>query len=268
MTSSKTEAELQKRQAVIAQRVRALRKERQWTQAELAGQLGLSQSRLCEIEKGQGSFTAEQFLLILQLFNVPAASFAVETHQPKDKELQNALARLGASHLHESLDILPSEQLVQAMDVLRETLIAAESPRHVTALAAVLVHNIERINRRKLYSEFVVVGFERRLGWLLENTVTAIHAEAATTNERAWVQAFRRSEMILTMFLDRVQLKPESESATWEQLADVLDSDIRSKKSLDAVLASCSAISRRWCIATSLQPEDFIDALRASRQDA
>ena len=61
----------------IARKVKTLREEKRWTQAELSGRLGLSQSRLSEIERGQGSFTAEQFLTILKLFNVPVTHFAV-----------------------------------------------------------------------------------------------------------------------------------------------------------------------------------------------
>src|SRR5262245_35987584 len=63
------------RQAV-AKRVRALRTERRFTQSELAARMGLSQGRLSQIERGDGSFTAEQFLLLLRLFNVPVSHFA------------------------------------------------------------------------------------------------------------------------------------------------------------------------------------------------
>ena len=51
---------------------------------------------MSEIERGDGSFTAEQFLAILKLFNVPASHFTSSTPQP-DSSLQNALARLGAA---------------------------------------------------------------------------------------------------------------------------------------------------------------------------
>ena len=87
----------------ISRKVKSLREIRRWTQAELSGRLGLSQSRLSEIERGQGSFTAEQFLTILKLFNVPVTHFA-SARKPSE-ELQNALARLGADHLQESQDV-------------------------------------------------------------------------------------------------------------------------------------------------------------------
>ena len=46
----------------IAAKVRSLRAARGWTQRALAGQLGLSQSRLSELERGAGSFTASNWL--------------------------------------------------------------------------------------------------------------------------------------------------------------------------------------------------------------
>ena len=56
--------DLSKTRQQIAAKVRELRRARRWTQAELAGHLQLSQNRLSDIERGDGSFTAEQFLLL------------------------------------------------------------------------------------------------------------------------------------------------------------------------------------------------------------
>lgn len=44
---------------------------------------------------------------------------------------------------------------------------------------------------------------------------------------------------------------------------DILDAGIRSKKTLDEVAAENSSISQRWGVVTSLQTQDFIDALEA-----
>lgn len=77
----------------VARKIRALREARHWTQADLSKRLGLSQSRFSEIERGQGSFTAEQFLEILKLFNVPVTHFA-PGQKGSGSEIQNALARL------------------------------------------------------------------------------------------------------------------------------------------------------------------------------
>src|SRR5262249_18893316 len=94
----------ERNRARIAREVKRLREDRRWTQAELSKRLGLSQSRLSEIERGQGSFTAEQFLTILKLFNVSVTRFA--SARKPSTELQNALARLGADHLQESQEVL------------------------------------------------------------------------------------------------------------------------------------------------------------------
>src|SRR5690606_20715571 len=115
-----------------------------WTQAELSKQLQLSQSRLSEIERGAGSFTAEQLLLLLKLFNVTASDFVSERGD-QDLRIQNALARLGASHLQESVEVLPSEHLRDVHAVVREALVDG-TPRIVTALAPVLVRNASRLH--------------------------------------------------------------------------------------------------------------------------
>jgi len=100
----------------IAGKVRQLRTERRWTQAQLAKLLGLSQNRLSEIELGQGSFTAEQLLVVLKTFNVPVDYFA-SSKASAESQLQNALARLGGSHLFESSEVLPTEALKEVNEV-------------------------------------------------------------------------------------------------------------------------------------------------------
>src|SRR5689334_20800224 len=112
---------LNKSRATVAARVQQLRKDRRWTQAELSRRLGLSQSRLSEIERGSGSFTAEQFLEVLRLFNVAVTDFLPAKQSPAS-ELQNALARRGAFHLRESAETVPSERLEDITAAVREAL--------------------------------------------------------------------------------------------------------------------------------------------------
>src|ERR1035438_3665225 len=176
----------------IARKVRALRAERRLTQAELSKDLGLSQGRFSEIERGQGSFTAEQFLELLKLFNVPVSHFSPE-EKGQTSEIQNALARLGASHLHERSDILPSGLYEEAGSVVREVLVGAESPRHITSLAPVMVRNIDNINLNKLRSQFLEYGLERRWVWLLENTLAAIRHELSEGLPRKQSATYRRA---------------------------------------------------------------------------
>lgn len=246
----------------IARKVRELRRGRRWTQAEFSGRLGLSQSRLSEIERGDGSFTAEQFLVILKLFNVPVSHF-VAAEKGIDAELQNALARLGAGHLQEDADVLPSGLLDQVADVVREVLVAADSPRHVTALAPVLVRNVERLSLPRLRLRLAEVGAERRLGWLVANILAALEHVRLTDLPRKEAQTYRRAKVVLGSFLDGWNPSDPGLGAP-----DILDHDILSARTLAEVRAANSTISQHWGIVTALQPTDFFEALEASRVGA
>lgn len=246
----------------ISRKVRYLRESRHWTQVELSSRLGLSQSRLSEIERGLGSFTAEQFLAILRLFNVSVTHFAADKRQP-ESELQNSLARLGAAHLQESSEVLPSERLEAVGDVVREVLVSADCPRHITSLAPVLVRNIDRTNLKRLQGQFIEIGLERRFAWLIENTLQAVREELSQDLPRKWALSYRRAEVILNAFLTLDQ--PGHWLSNAIGAPDILDTDIVSAETVAEVQASASAISRRWAIATGIQLEDFVQSLRASR---
>lgn len=122
MRRTRPSATLSKARERIASEVRSLRNTRGWTLEELAKHLAISKSRLSDIERGEGSFTAEQFLEILALFNVTATHFAPPSRDAAD-QLQNALARFGAASLYESGDTTPSEHLRSVQQVIREALI-------------------------------------------------------------------------------------------------------------------------------------------------
>lgn len=245
----------------LANKVRALRVARRWTQAELAEQLGLSQNRLSEIERGAGSFTAEQFLAILTLFNVTTDHF-VRVKPDAEASLQNTLSRLGASHLRESEDVLPSERLREAEAVLREVLIAPQSPRLLAALAPVLVENLALLQLPRLALSLHELGKAHRLGWLIENTLLALNQELPGA-DRSYQRLYRRAVVVLQDFLDAWQ-EPLHERLT-EGSTDVLDATIRSKKTLAEVRARASAPSQRWGIVSELTPTDFAEALRGAR---
>ncbi len=245
----------------IARTVRALRKERAWTQAELARHLGLSQSRLSEIENGDGSFTAEQFLVLLKLFNVTTARFSGQ--RPDDEaQLRNALARLGAHHLQESPDVVPRSETDDVATVVRDGLITGD-PRVTTGLAPVLVAHIDRISIGKLFLDLARIGLERRLAWLAENTVDAIHRELTGAPPRAWASGARRAAVVLQAFVDAAA-RDALGRAQLNLPPDVLDPTIRSKKTLDEVAAASTAISQKWGIVTVITPDDFQQALRGA----
>ncbi|HEX5660844.1 MAG TPA: helix-turn-helix transcriptional regulator [Polyangiales bacterium] len=245
----------------LAKKVRDLRLARRWTQSELANQLGLSQNRLSEIERGAGSFTAEQFLAILSLFNV-TTDFFVSARPDQEARVQNALARLGAAHLRERDDVLPSERLREAETALREVLVAPESPRLLTALAPVLVENLALFQLPRLALSLRELGLEHRLGWLIENTLVAIDEDLPKA-DRAHQRLYRRALVVLRDFIDEWAEPLRDRLA--ERSADVLDTSIRSSKTLAQVKAKASPISQRWAIASELTPGDFADALRGAR---
>lgn len=244
----------------IGDGIRSLRTSRRWTQAELAKKLGVSQAQLSQVERGASSLTAEQFLAVLRLFNVPLSTFDPRAKADRYAQLQNALARLGAADLHESEDVLPSRELEEVNDAVLQTLTAG-TPRLLTALAPVLVRNVDHVDLPGIHATLRRVGLERRLGWLIENVVEALGQDLTSKRSSPWVRRDRRASLLLHEFLESKMGHPPSDPAA----ADVLDRAIRSKGTLDLVEASRSAISRRWGIITRLQPQDFLQALRSAR---
>ena len=258
--------QLGKMRQEISTRVRELRRARNWTQTELSKRLQMSQSSLSEIERGAGSFTAEQFLLLLKIFNVSVSDF-VSDAGAQDLRIQNALTRHGASHLQESDHVLPSEQLEDVHDVVREALVDG-SPRIISALAPVLTLNAPRLNLPKLYSYLERIGMERRLAWVVENTLAAmdlLHSESGARS-RDWARLDRVAEVVMQHFL-KVIPAPDRGGGSMPLSPQILDGTIRSPRTLREVQASASEISRRWGIITSLQPQDFLQALKAARAD-
>ena len=254
-----TELETQRKH--IAARVRELRRSRRWTQAELATQLELSQSRLSEIETGRGSFTAEQLLRVLALFNVGVEELVVRRNDPQH-ELQNALARFGAKHLLESDRVVPTERLSELSDVIRDALLDG-SPRLVTAVAPVLVAHARELRLGLLYSELERLGSGSRLGWVVENTLAALDKLAVGRDGRTWEKLRFEAMLPLQTLLSYAR---DIEGPTSRRpIADVLDATIRTEASREGVRRASSKLSRKWGIVTSLRVDDFVEALRAAR---
>jgi HTH-type transcriptional regulator/antitoxin HipB len=244
----------------IALKVRELRSARRLSQAELASKLGLSQSRLSEIESGQGSFTAEQLLQLLRLFNVDVSAFGGES-DPGSSDLQNALARFGARHLRHRPDAPLAHEYRTPADALRAVLLNPTSERFVTALAPVLVWSVDAIALTKVQSELAQAGVPTRLGWLVDNTREAIPDQLLDDLRPLWNQRLLRAHVILTAFNDRLQHLAGASSAP-----DPFDQGIRSTKSFERALATASEISKRWNVVSTLVVDDFAEALRAARE--
>ena len=228
--------------------------------SELAKQLHLSQARLSEIERGGGSFTAEQFLQILRLFNVPASHFDSSLVRDPHAELQNVLARHGAGHLRESARVLPSEEARVLGTAIREALVLATA-RLLTSLAPVLVRNIDAVSLRGIYHELKLDRLERRFGWLLENVRDALWDQVPLVSGTPWSATYRRALATIEPFMSFVRDEHTHDSGP----GDILDPDIRSAETVAQVRAEASPSATRWRIVTSLQPADFIAALRDAR---
>lgn len=246
----------------IAEGVRRLRKERRWTQIEFAKLLGLSQSRFSDIERGKGSLTAEQLLLVFKTFNVSLDYFVKSTGK-KESTLQNALARFGASHLQEDTEALPSEQISKVTDVVREALVSASTSRQIVSIASVLAVRAREINLNGLWHDLWDIGLANRCGWIVDNALFAIRSELNKILSREWVRKYRQAEVILKSFINLHAYFPQTSSAE-----DILDADITSQKTLDEVKSSRSELSSKWHIITRITPDDFVSALREARKNA
>lgn len=237
----------------IAAKIRALRLERRWTQARFAALLGLSQNRLSEMERGEGSFSAEQLLAILATFNVPLDYF-LPSGASLEPQLQSALARLGAGHLREG-GVVPSERLSEPVETVAAALAAALSPRQITGLAPVIVRQAEALNLGALRLKLSEAGFERRLGWLLESTLAAL---LKTGPARLPEKDLRRRRAGLLLRNILAHWAPGRDKRAY----DILDRDILSEESVVQVLKELDPLARKWGVVTRIRTADFVEALR------
>lgn len=257
---AKTRTDPTDARTAIARKVKALRRARGLTQRHLAELLNLSQSRLSEIESGQGSFSAEQFLQILRFFNVQVSHFDEGGRDPS-ASLQKALARLGATHLVEDPGLLPSEHLDQADAVIREILVEGGPARSMTALAPVLVSQIYRVNLNKLFAQMKDYGLECRFGWLVENVLLAVQGACEQELPRPFATQLRKAEAVLQNFHGWLLAHIELDR---QMTPDTLGMPILSARTRIELTSEASAPSTRWNILTSIQVGDFTKAILES----
>lgn len=250
---------LDKLKTVIAAKIRGLRQARRWTQVRLAGLLGISQNHLSEIERGDGSFTAEQLLIVLKTFNLQLDYFQY-FKQTEAAQVQNALARFGAKSLKEDSGAVPFESIKGAGAAILEALAAAENPRQVTAVAPVIVAQIGRINLDRLRLQVAEAGYEGRLAWALECTLEAVRRELPEL-AGLWRTKYRRAELVISALLSRWRV-PAAGTAD-----DILDREILSEETLRDVRKHLSSTAKKWRIATKITVEDFRESLRGGRGD-
>ncbi len=244
----------------IGRTLRDLRKGRGLSQGELGRILGLSQSAISEIELGQSSLSAEQFIHVLKFFNVPASHFD-PTPGDTGGAIQKALAAHGANHLAEDPNLLPSENLARVDSIIREALVSGENPRALAALAPVVIRNIGQVNLPKLFVQFKDYHLENRYGWLLDNVLSAIDLTLGGAPPRKEALALTKAAMVLRSHRDRFFGEGRFLEAPFE---DYLGLPFASPKTKQEVLRKRSAISEAWNILTTIQVTDFAAAIQES----
>lgn len=249
----------------IAKRLRELRIENHWSQSKLAQLLEVSQPRLSRIESGENSLTAEQFLRILTEFNVPVSYFV--GHGDVDSQLQNALARYGAGHLFENNKVVPTKEYENLHELITQVLVSADSPRQITGIAPVLVNNHQGVSLSLLKRKFSELGYRNRLNWLLENILGALRTVTKDELSRWRRVRNNKAEQKLALYLEHQTPEKvggqDGENRTTE---DILDQDVGSKRTLRNLKEERSESSDKWGILTTIQEEDFVQALRAARE--
>lgn len=214
---------------------------------------------MSQVERGDGSFTAEQFIEILKLFNASVSDFVPRRERDEDAELQNALARAGASHLRESPSVLVSHAPGDLTALIRASLVSG-SPRLIAALGPVIVENADKLRFDKVRAALVDASLERRFFWLLENVQHALRELRELRRARDLRLNARAAILIDTFLADVIRGRTATDLSR-----DILDADIRSEKSRRDVAERASDISKRWGIVTALQPRDFREAIEEAR---
>ncbi|MEM7247355.1 MAG: helix-turn-helix transcriptional regulator [Acidobacteriota bacterium] len=108
----------------VGQKVRNLRKERGMTQSELASRIGIIQSDLCRMEKGEYKVSLEVLFRILQVFGMNIGEFFNESTTAAEpiageSELLESYRRLSPDARSEVLDYVrfKAQQLPKTVDV-------------------------------------------------------------------------------------------------------------------------------------------------------
>lgn len=95
----------------VGGKIRALRKDRRFTQAELAQRIGVQQSDLCRMENGEYKVSLETLFRILAVFGLEIGEFfrdrqAAATPEEQDRELIRMFRRLTDEDRDEVLEFL------------------------------------------------------------------------------------------------------------------------------------------------------------------
>jgi hypothetical protein len=171
------------------------------------------------------------------------------------------LAGHGAGHLAEDPNLLPSENLARVDAIVRETLVAGENPRALTALAPVIINNIGQLNLPKLFAQFKEFKLENRYGWLIDNILGAIALALKDAPPRRQALLLSKAGNLLHEHRGRVFAGDTGNDHRFE---DYLGVPIASGKTKNEVLRTRSELSKDWNVLTTIQVEDFAKAIKES----
>ena len=103
-------AKFKKQSLLVWSRIRALRKDRDLTQADLAARIGIQQSDLCRMENGEYKVSLETLFRILSVFEMNIAEFFHEevpgALRERDAEVLRLFHRLSPRCQEEALDYM------------------------------------------------------------------------------------------------------------------------------------------------------------------
>ena len=103
-------AKFRKQSLLVGSRIRALRKDRDLTQADLASRIGIQQSDLCRMENGEYKVSLETLFRILSVFEMNIAEFFHEDLtgmvKERDSDILRHFHRLSPRSQEEVLDFI------------------------------------------------------------------------------------------------------------------------------------------------------------------
>lgn len=245
----------------IGPKVRRLRQERRWTLAELARRIAISESRLSELERGGGSFTAEQLLLLFRMFQVGPEDFVErnDAHDAVAGSLQTALMKFGARHLVADGSLVIRREHERPVDVVQDVLIKYPSARFLTALPPVLIENLSAVSYPVVQHAVVQAGVPNRWGWLLAQFLEALDRVGVGHASVRWRRDSARARTVTEHFLQAIPRPRE------EEQVDLMDPDLRSAASVRSATVSASEIDRKWHVLSRLGTHDFVGPLEVLR---
>ena len=245
----------------IAFGLQKLRRERGLSQVELAKVLTVSQPTLSLIESGKGSLTAEQFLYLLQHYNLALDYFFAKKKEDNiEAELQNALARFGAKHLRESILTSLSLRYRDVNELILAVLSSPLSSRHIAALAPVVLRQINTVLFGRLFTQLHELGQERRLFWFFEMLDTAFALRWQDRLTTLQKRGYRLAMRVITEEFELLLRQYQERHPSMEWRDDILVRGTTSSQSRNDSTTR-DVIAKNWRIMTELKANDFYKSL-------